>query len=71
MTDTSPLWSRLDRWLASTPKPTASAWDGLIDDLYRAQEAVYGEYVSIGDFDQRHPGEADRLFVACGRWGWL
>jgi hypothetical protein len=66
------LWERLDRWYASAPRPSVAAWDELIDDLYRAQQALFGEYISLGSFDLRHPVEdVDRLFVACERWGWF
>lgn len=69
--ETMPLWARLERWRDTEPRPSARAWDDLVDDLYRAQCEVYGEFVSLGDFDLRHPGEASRLFLACGRWGWI
>ena len=63
------LWERLDRWRAM-PGFAVRRWDDLIDDLYRAQLKLFGEKLSLGSFDLRHPVEdVDRLFVACERWG--
>lgn len=67
------LWERLDWWYTRDHGLPGfeRAWDETIDGLYRASRDVFGEFRSLGDWDERHSRrDTERLCIATGRWLW-